>query len=366
MRDSDRYMLEGVFILVLVAFSVAFYRVMAPFILDIFIALVLTNIFGGVYRWFLSVTGQRKRLSAALTLLVTIVTVAIPVTLVALLLYGEIAGGVANVQQWWPEIAATINSLTSVQSIDQLPLLSRFSEFLPDLDLTQIIRNAVTTGSNVIVALTQRSFANVTQAVFRGVIVLLLMFFFYLDGDRVVRKTYETIPLPKSEIEQITLETFNTTSATLISTVIIGLMEGTLAAVLFLIFGLPSPFLWGAITVVLSMIPLIGTNLILFPAGIIQIAMGRVVAGIIMLIGGAVGVAITQNLIKPKLLGDRSGLHPAIALLATIGGIAWLGLIGFLIGPVIASLFFVVWRQFGQRYRTLLETKEAFRDQSEE
>jgi predicted PurR-regulated permease PerM len=359
MRDSDRYLLEGVFILVLVAFSVAFYQVMAPFILDIFIALVLSNIFGGVHRWFLSVTGQRKRLAAALTLLVTIVTVAIPVTLIALLVYGEIAGGVANIQQRWPQIAATVNSLIAVQSIDELPLLSGFSEFLPDLDLTQLIRNAVTTGSNLIVELTQRSFANVTQAIFNGVIVLLLMFFFFLDGDRVVKKAYETIPLPNSEIEQITKETFNTTSATLISTVIIGLMEGSLAAVLFLIFGLPSPFLWGAITVILSMIPLIGTNLILFPAGIIQIAMGRIAPGIIILIGGAVGVAITQNLVKPKLLGDRSGLHPAIALLATIGGIAWLGLIGFLIGPVIASLFFVVWRQFGQRYRTLLETKET-------
>lgn len=361
MRDSDRYLLEGVFILVLLAFSVAFYRVMAPFILDIFVALVMTNVFSGVYRWFFSLTGERKRLTATLTLLVAFVTVAIPVTLIALLVYGEIAGGVVNIQQRWPEIAATVNTLFTVQSIDQLPLLSRFSELLPDLDLTQLIRNAVTTGSDLIVDLTQRSFANATQAIFNGVIVLLLMFFFFLDGDRVVNRIYETLPLPNSEIQQIIKETFNTTSATLISTVIIGVMEGSLAAVLFLIFGLPSPFLWGAITVVLSMIPLIGTNLVLFPAGIIQIAMGSVAPGVIILIGGAVGVAITQNVVKPKLLGDRSGLHPAVALLATIGGIAWLGLVGFLIGPVIASLFFVVWRQFGQRYRSLLETKNEGR-----
>ena len=60
---------------------------------------------------------------------------------------------------------------------------------------------------------------------------------------------------------------------------------------------------------------------------------------------GMAGVAITQNLIKPKLLGNRSGLHPALALLATIGGIMWLGLIGFLVGPLLASLFIVVWQQ---------------------
>lgn len=359
MRDSDRYLLEAVFILVLVAFTIAFYRVMAPFILNIFVALVMTNIFGKVHRGLLRRTGERRRLAASITLLIAFVTVAIPVSLVGLLIYGEIASSVTNIQERWPQISATIRQFVSVGAIDELPLLNRFSDQLPDLDLTQLIRNALTTGSDVLVNLTQRSFANVTQAIFNGVIVLLLMFFFLLDGAKVKEKVYETLPIPNTEIDQITRETFNTTSATLISTIIIGLLEGALAATLFLVFGLPSPFLWGAITVVLSMIPLIGTNLVLFPAGIIQIAVGRPVAGLLILVAGAVGVAITQNVVKPKLLGDRSGLHPAMALLATIGGIAWLGLIGFLIGPVIASLFFVVWRQFGSRYRSLLALKNS-------
>jgi predicted PurR-regulated permease PerM len=127
--------------------------------------------------------------------------------------------------------------------------------------------------------------------------------------------------------------------------------------VLFLVFGLPSPFLWGVITMVLSMIPLIGTNIVLIPTGLITLFSGRPAAGLIIIITGAVGVAITQNVVKPKLLGDRTGLHPALALLATIGGIAWLGLIGFLVGPVLAALFIVVWRQFARRYRTLLDGK---------
>lgn len=116
---------------------------------------------------------------------------------------------------------------------------------------------------------------------------------------------------------------------------------------------------------VLSMIPLIGTNLVLIPAGALTILAGRPVAGILIIVAGAVGVAITQNVIKPQLLGERSGLHPALALLSTIGGIAWLGLIGFLVGPVLAALFVVVWRQFAQRYRRLLEGKNALVEEDE-
>ena len=107
------------------------------------------------------------------------------------------------------------------------------------------------------------------------------------------------------------------------------------------------------------MIPLIGTNLVLVPAGAILILTGRIFAGSAVIVLGLAGVAVTQNLIKPKLLGDRSALNPALALLATIGGILWLGLIGFLVGPLLASLFIVVWQQFGKRYRTELSMKDV-------
>jgi predicted PurR-regulated permease PerM len=78
----------------------------------------------------------------------------------------------------------------------------------------------------------------------------------------------------------------------------------------------------------------------------------------LLLIGlGFGGVALTQNVVKPKLLGDRAGLHPGLVLLSTIGGIAWLGLIGFLVGPLLAALFIIVWEQFAKRYSQALSTK---------
>jgi predicted PurR-regulated permease PerM len=108
---------------------------------------------------------------------------------------------------------------------------------------------------------------------------------------------------------------------------------------------------------VISMVPLVGTNLILVPAGTVLILQGRVVAGLVIILVGLAGVAVTQNIIKPKLLGDRSGLHPALALLAILGGIAWLGIVGFVIGPLLVSLFIVIWEQFGRRYRSALDSR---------
>jgi predicted PurR-regulated permease PerM len=172
-----------------------------------------------------------------------------------------------------------------------------------------------------------------------------------------LHRIYDTLPVSNTELDELTREAVNTTAATLISTVIIGLIEGTFGALLFIIFGLPSPFLWGVVILILSMIPMIGTNLVLAPAGIILALSGSLFSGLLLVLLGLAGVSFTQNVLKPKLLGERAGLHPAVVLLATLGGIAWLGLIGFLIGPLLASLFIVVWRQFGKRYQHELSMK---------
>jgi predicted PurR-regulated permease PerM len=168
---------------------------------------------------------------------------------------------------------------------------------------------------------------------------------------------YEVLPVANRELEEITDEAQRTTSATLISTLAIGLVEGTFGSVLFALFGLPAPLLWGVIILIISMIPMVGTNLVLVPAAVVVMLQGRILAGLAMMLIGLGGVTVSQNVLKPALLGGRSGLHPAIVLLATIGGLAWLGLIGVLVGPILASLFIVVWRQFGMRYEEELEGK---------
>lgn len=359
MNRGDRLFLEVMFLMTLAAFSLAFLRLMQPFLLTVFLALVLANVFGKPFRWLERHSGGRRQLAAGLTLVLVFVVVALPLTLVVTLVTTELTEVLTSVRQNWSQSSGALGVRQLAESIRAVPVAGTLLERFPDFDLETTLREFVTTSSDYLLRLSQSSLGNVAGAVISFILMLLLIYFMLADGSRVVGRLYDTIPIANAEIDQIVGETFNTTSATLISTIIIGLMEGALATALFVIFSLPSPVLWGVITMVLSMIPLIGTNLVLIPAGLLAILGGRIAAGAIIISAGAVGVAITQNVIKPKLLGDRTGLHPAVALLATLGGIAWLGLIGFLIGPVLASLFIVVWRQFSKRYRRLLEAKDG-------
>lgn len=355
MERSSIRVIEIFFLLLVVALSYGFYLVMRPFILNIFLAAIFTSVLFPAHSRLTRRLGGRRAVASLLLVLIVFVAVTVPVTIIAILVYSEAVSGYAAFVAEVPRLALELSSIDLLEWAREIPILSDYADELEPLQLSEMLRNAVGSISDFVLSATQRSFVSASTALANFLLVLLLMFFFFQSGHRLMMALYNVVPMPNRELREIAAETRRTTTATLISTLVIGVIEGGYGALLFLVFGLPSPFLWGIVIMILSMIPLIGTNLVLAPAGVILIATGRIWAGIIMILLGLGGVAVTQNVIKPKLLGDRSGLHPALALLATIGGIAWLGLIGFLVGPLVATLFLVVWQQFGIRYRHELE-----------
>jgi len=350
--------LEIFFLVLVVALSFGFYLVMRPFILNIFLAAVFTSLlFPAHDRLARRLGGKHAVASVALVVLVFI-GVTVPATIIAILVYSEAISGYTAFVTEVPRLARELSEIDLLEWAREVPILADYADELEPLQLSEMLQNAVRSISSFVLTATQRSFVSASTALANFLLVLLLMFFFFQSGHRLMMTIYNVVPMPNRELREIASETRRTTAATLISTLFIGIIEGGYGAVLFLVFGLPSPFLWGVVIMIMSMIPLIGTNLVLVPAGVILITGGRVWAGILMILLGLGGGAVTQNVIKPKLLGDRSGLHPALALLATIGGIAWLGLIGFLVGPLVATLFLVVWQQFGIRYQHELEHRD--------
>lgn len=89
--------------------------------------------------------------------------------------------------------------------------------------------------------------------------------------------------------------------------------------------------------------------------GIYQIFAGNIATGIIILAVGAGAIIINQNIIRPRIDGSKSGIHPAIMFIASMGGLITMGIVGFLVGPMLAGLFAVIWNLFGKRYQVKLE-----------
>ena len=122
----------------------------------------------------------------------------------------------------------------------------------------------------------------------------------------------------------------------------IALIQGVLTAIGFSIFGIPHSILWGTVTIVVALIPGIGTALVLLPGIIYLFAIGETGSGIGLLVWGVLAVGLIDNLLGPKLVGRNLQLHPLLVLLSVLGGIAFFGPVGIFLGPICVSLLFAL------------------------
>ncbi len=352
-REITTRLSELFLITVVVTVTVLFIRILSPFLITLLVATVFTGLFYPLFLRLTKTLGGQRKVGAALTLGLIVLVVVIPISVLGLLAYTELIAIVARHREITREITEAIARFSEAGMagvFDAFPGLEAYVEQVELFSLEEVLRDVMRVGSEFLLDAFQRSFVGAARTVGAGLLGLLLMFFFFLDGPKLVTAISAVLPMEQRDIDHIASETVQVTSATLISTVLIGFFEGVYGALLFLMLGLPSPFLWGLIMMVLSVIPLVGTNFVFVPAVVILAFSGRWAAALILLIFGVGAIGVSQNVIKPKLLGDRSGLHPAVVLLSTLGGITRLGIIGFLVGPILAGLFAVLWRMLADRY----------------
>jgi len=124
-----------------------------------------------------------------------------------------------------------------------------------------------------------------------------------------------------------------------VGSVATALIQGMLAGVGFVVFGVPQPVTAAAILAVTSFIPVIGVPLVWVPAAAWLVATGSLARAIFLTVYCLVFVmAANDYVIRPRLVG-REGAHPLLMLVALLGGISVFGLAGIIVGPVTMSLF---------------------------
>jgi predicted PurR-regulated permease PerM len=106
----------------------------------------------------------------------------------------------------------------------------------------------------------------------------------------------------------------------------------------------PHAGVWGAAMVLVALVPVGGTALVWGPIGVVLLMAGKVNEGVFLLAWGAFVVGSIDNVIRPRLCGSRMALHPLLVFLSMFGGLAVFGMMGLLVGPLIASIFMAMVR----------------------
>jgi predicted PurR-regulated permease PerM len=185
------------------------------------------------------------------------------------------------------------------------------------------------------------------------------MFFFLMDGDKLLDKILYYLPMQDRD-EQRMLDRFTSvTRATLKGTAAIGMLQGSLVGIAFWVVGIPSAVFWGTIMAVLSIIPGIGTALVWGPAVIILAAGGNHLKAGGLFLFCAVVVGSIDNLLRPILVGKDTQMHELMIFFGTLGGIFMFGIMGMIIGPIVAALFITIWEIYAVAFKDVLPHVEG-------
>jgi predicted PurR-regulated permease PerM len=184
--------------------------------------------------------------------------------------------------------------------------------------------------------------------------IVFTMFFFFVDGKKMLKRVMYWTPLPNKYDREIFKKFKDVSYSTFVSTFVVAVVQGVLGAIGFMIVGLPA-FFAGIAIAFLSIAPYVGSIFVTVPAGIYLLAVGEVWQGAVMLIVIAPIVGNIDNLIRAYMIKGKAQVHPIFLIFAILGGIILFGFWGVVIGPLIIALTITIMHIYELEYKDFLE-----------
>lgn len=185
-------------------------------------------------------------------------------------------------------------------------------------------------------------FFNLAQ-IMASLFVFLFAFYYLLrDGNKLKQWIVKMSPLNKEDDEVIIEKVTLAINAVIKGSLVLSIIQGVVLAIGLIIFNVPNPVLWGTVGAIGALIPMVGTAIVVVPAVIWLYLTGQVISAFGLLLWGGLFVGLIDNLLRPYLVGKGASLHPLLILLSVLGGLAFFGPVGFVLGPLVATLFIVL------------------------
>lgn len=325
-------LVRQIFVLLLILFlTVLIFKEILPYLSGVLGAVTLYVI---LKRWMKSLLnrGWKPPLAATLLMTLSFVGILIPVSIIAFMLTNKIGKAVANSER-------VLSALKKQMLVAE--------EYL-GFDISSAIDTSSVTNW---VSANLQNLAGGTFNAFIAIGIMYFMLYYMLTNRRPIRESMITyIPLGKDNLRIIGDESNELVKSNALGIPLVAIVQGIIALIGFLIFGVPDPFFWFVITAIGSMIPFIGTAIGILPASILLFAQGSDWEAVALLIYGFVIVGSTDNIIRLYVLERLASVHPLITLFGVIVGVPLFGFIGLIFGPLLISLFLLILKIYKKEY----------------
>lgn len=351
-QSLSRYTILVLFIIV----SALFVPVMRIFFVPIVVAAVFASLISPIYNWFYKRLWKNGPLASLLCCILLILVVLIPSAFIIHSVVRQMSDLYTIALPWLKEFTQTWQDYPIVERFTS----SRVGKWLvSEVNWSQVLNTISRNVASLATAIINRTYTGVFGLAAELVIMIFTLFYFLIDGKNIMEKVKYLVPL-KMEYQEMAISSFLLISRAIIKgTLIIGIVVGSLSAITLLIFGISTWLFWGFVIVIFSIIPMLGPSLIMVPAALIKILTGHVWQGIGILLITYIVLINVDNVIRPRIVGSSARMHDLLVFFSTLGGLSVFGIMGFIVGPIIAALFLTILKIYNEEFKSQLDKRTS-------
>ncbi|CCK81663.1 MULTISPECIES: AI-2E family transporter [Desulfobacula] len=356
---------RAVFVFFIVLFCISILlagKLIAPFFAIIILGVVSTGIFNSVFRFF------SKKLSPKAASVLTCILIFFVVFIPVVFFIGVLSREAFNLYTMAKD-AVFSNQLKDL--FENTHALERFNDLLvragieKEVTWDELVSPISELGKAVGLSLFEQArfiTSNVFNLVLYFGLMLIVVFYMFIDGDKFIKYMYDLSPLPDEHDEKLFEKFMDMAGAVLIGNGLGGLIQGIAGGLLFWLLGWNSPFLWGVIMGFLAFLPIVGIGIVMVPAAVILMLKLKFFSGIFVLVFYAVLSWGIEYIFKPRVVGNRVSMHPLIVFFAIIGGLKAYGILGIIYGPLIATLFLTLADIYFSSFQFMVEPGKVLKE----
>jgi len=274
-----------------------------------------------------NITRDNQGIASAITVILFLVLLCIPLFFVGTTIFNQI-------QSIYYSIVVNGDTSTVVQIIDKtinniLPAGFSFDTHEKIIQLFSFLSSNIT-----------GFFTYTFNTIIMFILTISATFYLLKDGRKWKQNIIKLSPLSENNTEELVSNVKNSTNRILKGTLFMALVQGILSWIGFMIFGVPNPALWGVISGLATLVPVVGTSLVVYPVVLFLYLAGMHIQALGLLLWAFILVGIIDNILPPYFIAKGSEMSSLFILFSIIGGISLMGPIGIITGPLILSLLY--------------------------
>lgn len=348
----EKALVPRLFLLLVLALIVYLcYLVFKPFLDEMVVAAILVTIFYPWYEKIVKFLRGRKVLASLITCFLIVLIVIIPFIYFAIYTGKQVIAIV-------PELTVSLQNTFSTKAIHYFTASKTIKQFklsIQEIESLQALFIKIIGKAGSKLTDWIGNFLSQATSFFVSIpIIIFTMFFFFMDGRKMLHKLMLWTPLPNKYDREIFKKFHDVSSSTIVSTFVTAIAQGFVGAIGFAIIGLPAS-VFGILIGFCSLLPYVGSSIVWLPVSVYLLVTHQIWQAVFLLIWGVAVISTVDNLVRGFIIKGKAQVHPIFVIFSILGGMSLFGFWGVFFGPLIIALAVTILHIYEMEYGGVLE-----------